>query len=272
MAGRRAGLDSARGIESVAQPLTLEDYERLDPVATLRRDGHELSFHTPNRVTLWRVQTVLQKEPGTIEWIESFAADDVFVDVGANVGMYSLWAAKYRGARVFAFEPEAQSYAVLCRNIAINALSGRAVAYCLALSDESKLGTLHLTALAAGHSCHSFDESVNFKLEQTQFPFSQGCVAGRLDELVAGGAVPTPNHIKIDVDGFEHKVIAGAGAVLGDPACRSILVEINRRLEPHREIIAYLTGMGFRYSEEEAARAVRTEGLFEGCGNYVFRR
>src|SRR6516225_6500482 len=55
-------------------------------------------FYCLGDLALWRARTLLAKEPETIEWIDSFRAGDVFWDVGANVGLYSLYAAVVRSA------------------------------------------------------------------------------------------------------------------------------------------------------------------------------
>jgi FkbM family methyltransferase len=251
---------------------TVERYERSLPVATCTRHGQKIHFSTPNRMTLWRVESVLDKEPETIAWVEGFAPGDVLLDVGANVGMYAIWAARVRQARVFAFEPEAQNYALLCRNIAINGLSERITAYCAALADTNGFGLLHVSTVSAGNSCHSFGESVNFRLEPQQFPFSQGSLAVRLDELVQANVVPVPRHVKIDVDGFEHKVVAGARATLSDAAVASILVEVNGELDAHRALVEQIAALGFRYAPDQVEASMRRDGPFKGCANYVFRR
>src|SRR5690349_18823938 len=111
--------------------LTLEEYEKLNPRCEIAHEGVKVLYATPTVFTKWRVDSLFEKEPVTIEWIAGFAPDDVFVDVGANVGMYSIWAAKTRKTRVFAFEPEAQNYSLLNRNIVLNDLSDRVRAYCL---------------------------------------------------------------------------------------------------------------------------------------------
>lgn len=89
--------------------LTLEEYEKLNPRCELTNDGVSVSYCTPTTHTKWRVDSLFEKEPCTIAWIAGFGRGDVLVDVGANVGMYTIWAAKTRGTRVFAFEPEAQN-------------------------------------------------------------------------------------------------------------------------------------------------------------------
>ena len=222
--------------------------------------------------TKWRVDSLFTKEPDTIEWISSFQPADVFVDIGANVGMYTIWAAKTRGVQTFAFEPESQNYGLLCRNIVMNGLTGNVVAYCLALSDTAGYSLLHLSEFALGSSCHSYGEKVDHQLEPRNTKLSQGCVSSTLDMLVAGGVLPMPTHIKSDVDGLEHKVVVGCRDVLRDPRLKSVLVEVNTNLEQHRQIIADLDALGFKYSEQQVAQAQRSEGAFKGVGNYVFRR
>src|SRR5919106_6075149 len=100
--------------------LSPDEYEKIAPQASIMHDGVKMTFSTPNAFTLWRVQSIYEKEPWTLEWIASFEPASILVDVGANVGMYTIWAAATRRARVYAFEPEAQNYATLNRNIMLN--------------------------------------------------------------------------------------------------------------------------------------------------------
>jgi len=259
--------------DATARPkITLEHYESLEPIERVSDGDTDVIYSTPNLFTKWRVDSLFTKEPDTIEWIRSFQPGEVLIDIGANVGMYSIWAAKTRGVRVYAFEPESQNYALLYKNIVLNGLSQQVIAYCTALSDESGFSLLHLSSFKIGASCHSFGEKVDFKLEHRESKTSQGCVSTTLDHLVASGVVPMPDHIKIDVDGLEHKVLAGCRAVLADKRLRSILVEINTNLALHRQIIDDLEQLGFSYSSAQVAKALRAEGAFTGVGNHVFRR
>ena len=76
--------------------MTLEDYERLNPRCEIEHEGVKMSFSTPSTLTRWRVESIYQKEPWTLEWIATFAADEILLDCGANVGMYTIWAAAPR--------------------------------------------------------------------------------------------------------------------------------------------------------------------------------
>lgn len=98
-------------------------------------------FATPNGVTEWRAATVFSEERDALAWIASFQPDEVSLDVGANVGMYTVWAAMTRGKRVYAFEPESQNCAILNRNTGLDGLGSKASAYCLALSDHTGFGS-----------------------------------------------------------------------------------------------------------------------------------
>jgi FkbM family methyltransferase len=252
--------------------LTLEEYETLNPTCQVDYDDVAVSFLTPSTFLKWRVDTLFEKEPSTIEWIAGFRRDEILIDIGANVGMYTVWAAKTRGARVFAFEPEAQNYALLNRNLLLNGLGERVRAYCLALSDVEGFSELHLSNLKAGGSCHSLGERVDFNHQPMQPKFSQGCLSARLDDLVGRGVVPEPHYLKIDVDGFEPKVIAGATALLRGARLKSLLIEINRNLPDHVRLVAELNELGYGHDPAQVARVERKEGAFKGCAEYVFER
>lgn len=241
-------------------------------LASLVHKGHQLRFNTPNKMTAWRVQSLFEKEPDTIRWIESMDEGATLLDVGANVGMYSVLAAVTRRVRVHAFEPESQNYALLNANIAANNLSEQVVAYPLALSDVAKLDRLYLSDFSAGGSCHSFASQVGFDLKPRPSKFAQGSFSMSIDQLVESGAMPIPDYVKIDVDGFEHKVIEGARRTLSNPTVRSIIIELNTHLAEHRAAIETLQSLGFGYSETQATGALRKSGAFEGVGEFIFFR
>lgn len=255
-----------------SEAIDLEEYEKIQPAMVIPVGNTKVVYATPNAMTGWRVKTFFTKEPETIAWMSEFGSDEVMVDVGANVGMYSIWAAKTRGVRVFAFEPESQNYALLNRNIVYNKLSYLVTAFCTALSDDTGFDLLHLADFNFGRSCHSFGSTLNFRLEEQKFAFTQGAFATTLDLLVQSGTVPAPHHIKVDVDGFEHKVIEGAKQTIAGPTLKSLLIEINQNLPEHMDIVDYLKSQGFTYSQEQVSEAERVDGIFEGVANYVFRR
>ena len=48
--------------------ISLKDYEKFNPKCTIEVEGKKITFQTPNRLTKWRVDTLLTKEPHTIDW------------------------------------------------------------------------------------------------------------------------------------------------------------------------------------------------------------
>ena len=85
----------------------------------------KLLFHTPNWLTEYRARTLLTKEPETISWINKFPSNQVFFDVGANIGVYSVYAASIKNAQVIAFEPSFLNLELLYRNIQSNHLENK---------------------------------------------------------------------------------------------------------------------------------------------------
>lgn len=241
-------------------------------MGVIKHNGHRLVFATPNRMTTWRVQSLFEKEPDTIRWIDGMAPGSVLVDIGANVGMYTVLAAVTKQIKVHAFEPESQNYALLNQNIAANQLSEQVAAYPLALSDEMAANRLYLSEFSAGGSCHSFGEDVGFDLKPRGHAFAQGSFSVTLDQLVKSGAVPVPDYIKLDVDGFEHKVIEGARETIANPKVKEILVELNTHLPEHNAVIERLHALGFSHDDSQVQGALRKSGVFQGVGEFIFRR
>jgi FkbM family methyltransferase len=242
------------------------------PQMVLKYQGKRIVFNTPNTMTAWRVKTLFEKEPDTIRWIEQMEPGSTLVDIGANVGMYSVFSAIVRNVKVFAFEPESQNYALLNANIADNGLSEQVLAFPLALSDSMQLDRLYLSEFSGGGSCHSFAEKVGFDLKPRKAAFAQGAFSVTLDQLVDSGAIPVPDYIKLDVDGIEHKVLAGARKTLANVGVKGLIVELNTHLEEHNAVIEMLQSVGFTFDPSQVRGALRKDGLFEGVGEFIFSR
>ncbi len=252
--------------------LTLEQYEQIAPSSVIRFEGRDLQYFTPSTHMKWRVDTLFTKEPDTVRWLSCMGEDDVLLDVGANVGMYSILAAVGRDVSVIACEPESQNYSLLNRNIHMNDAGNKITSYCLALSDVCGLDSFYLSDFMQGGSCHSVGESLDFNLQPRPSGYVQGCVVSTLDRLIDDEALAVPTHIKIDVDGIEHKVIDGMADTLANPAVRSVLIELNPNLDEHRELFERMAALGFRYFEQQVNESQQPSGPFAGIGNVIFYR
>ena len=228
--------------------------------------GRPMRFATTGSSSKKRLRTLFSKEPITLAWIDSFGEGDTLFDIGANVGMYTVYAAVMRNSPVYAFEPEALNYAELNKNIYLNDLHGQVLGYCVALSDVDKPDRLLLSDFGLGISYHDFEE--NSWTEDKQFAPDwhvtrenrrpQGCLGHQLDTLIANG-LPSPHHIKIDVDGLEHRVVGGMLETLRQPSLKTVLIEINFDNPKNLEIVERMARLGWRYSWEQLRinRAVR---------------
>jgi FkbM family methyltransferase len=180
------------------------------------------------------------KEPWTVQWLESsLRSGDVLWDVGANIGAYSLIAAKLgRSADVVAVEPGYASYAALCDNIVLNGLDDEIVPLPVLLGEETGLATLAYRDVTAGAAEHSLAGLGAHRQPTLTF---------RLDDLVEHHGLPAPTLMKIDVDGAEDRVLAGAPATLARPELRSVLVEIERKAGD--AVVAVLAAAGLQIAE-----------------------
>ena len=126
-----------------------------------------------------------------------------------------MYAAK-KDLQVYAFEPQALNFAELYTNIYLNDLQHKITGYGIALTDVNSIEYLSLLSMVPGQSHNNYDISKHNQIKQ-------GCAGYRLDHLVEQGVIPQPDHVKIDVDGIESKVIAGGIDTISK--CKSILVE-----------------------------------------------
>lgn len=238
--------------------LSLRVAERAQPLYTIRKDGVTYRFYCPNRLTHWRARTLFAKEPDTLRWIDTFRAGDTLFDIGANVGIFSVYAG-LRGVRVMAFEPEAQNFAALNRNVFVNGLADHVTCYPLAFAESYQISFLNLPRIEIGGALSSVGQPLDWQHREFVPVFRQGVAVYTLDRFLADFSVPSPTHIKIDVDGAEHRILRGAEHTMRDPRLRSVLIEVNEALEAHRGIEAALRDCGF-------ALAARTPSPLAGEG------
>ena len=128
----------------------------LDAVARAPIAGGDLAFYAPTPLLRRRAAALLSKEPDTIAWLDGLTDRDVLWDVGANVGVFSLYAAARARCGVLAFEPSAPNFFVLTRNIQLNRLADRVTAYCVALSGATGIGALNLDSAELGAAMSQF--------------------------------------------------------------------------------------------------------------------
>lgn len=231
-----------------------------------------IRFYCLDALPLWRAETLLTKEPETIEWIDTIGDGEVLFDIGANVGVYTLYAAINRKVQVRAFEPLAANYFLINRNIEENNLSDVATAYCLALNDQDMISSLHVQNTGFGSAISSFDDPVDHNGEHFSAKFLQGMVGMSLDSFIAKFEPPFPNHIKIDVDGIEYKIIQGAVKTLADPRLKSMSVELDAARPDYTDaIVAAIEAGGLKLVSKRHSEMFE-DTPYDNIFNYRFCR
>ena len=212
---------------------------------------NKINFSISNEKTLWRAQTLLTKEPITIEWIRGFKKNSVFYDIGANVGIYTMFAACISEAQVFSFEPEANNFQALMENIVVNNLMNKINPYPIGISDKTALTDLFLSKFERGSSHHMVGKTLDHNLQEKKFNLKQGIFSTSLDDILYRWNLPAPDYLKIDVDGIEHLILFGAKETLKNPICKTVLIEVNEKFqEQAKETKKILSECGFSLKDK----------------------
>jgi len=190
-------------------------------------------FFTPNAVCRFRVKTFSSKEPETLSWIDSFDNDTVMWDVGANIGLYSIYAAKAKNVQVVAFEPSVFNLEFLAKNIHVNQLQKNIVIFPLALSSATGINLFKMNDPVWGGALSSFGVDFNQHGKDFDVSFEYSTLGLSADRALDVFNIPRPDYLKIDVDGIEHFILEGAGGIL--KMVKSVLVEIDNDFEEQNE-------------------------------------
>lgn len=236
----------------------------------VEHDGVRMSFVVPNYVNSWRVRSFSSKEPETLEWIDGFAAGSVLWDVGANVGLYSCYAARRRGCRVFAFEPSVFNLELLARNIWNNALCELVTIVPLPLSDNLANSTLNMSSTEWGGAMSTFDQTYTHDGSSLNKIFEFRTVGVSMDDAAQLLRIPPPDYLKMDVDGIEHLILKGGAAVLR--SVKGVLIEINEEFAKQAaDSSRYLVDAGLELKEKRHADMFE-KTIFKNCYNQIWRR
>jgi FkbM family methyltransferase len=162
----------------------------------------------------------------------------VVYDVGAFHGILTLFFAS-RCAQVIAYEPNEVNHARLIENIRLNNLTNVQVRK-LGVGSQLGSGTLHYTPTMAGGG------TLN---PNAHAPISQRVELTTLDQDIASSALPAPNLIKIDIEGWELEAMQGARATL-DTHHPALFLEMHgetmrEKKRKANEIVAYLLDAGY---------------------------
>jgi FkbM family methyltransferase len=145
--------------------------------------------------------------------LHALRPEDLFVDVGANIGSYTILAGASVGAKVICFEPVPSTYERLITNIKLNLLEETVRPVNMGISNE--IGTLLFT---------NDQDTMNHVISASE---SSDCVEVKVDKLDKLIEDDDPSILKIDVEGYETRVLEGAEIALTKESLHSIMIELN---------------------------------------------
>lgn len=209
-------------------------------------NGSRFLVRTGERGITGNIYTGLHEFSDMAFLLHFLRPEDLFVDVGANVGSYTILASAVVGARSYAFEPVPRTYGRLVENMRLNHLDDRVL--CINKGVGAEQGSLVFTSDrdTTNHAVASGEEAANTIM---------------VDVTSLDGALrdESPTLLKIDVEGFETRVLEGSRAVLRKPTLQSVIMELN--------------GSGARYGFDESriVRGMHDFG-FKGYGYDPFSR
>ena len=219
--------------------------ENMCQTWTVKTKNKEIRFNCPSARSLHDIATLDDNEPETLNFLNKLTNKDVLWDIGANVGVFTIYASKINKTQVVAFEPSASSYATLIKNIEINKVSTTVNAYNIALHNKNKLSYLFMENTESGHSMHSFDNNKN-AMGKIKTSFKQSVLGFTIDQFFQQFKPLPPSHIKIDVDGNELLVLKGGEKVI-KKYVKSFIIETesfsNKR--DREKLIKYIYKLGF---------------------------
>jgi FkbM family methyltransferase len=197
----------------------------LDPVHVRYSVGDQTArFAVTTRAELRRLLSPegVPESPIHEDLLDRLEPDDVFYDIGANVGIYACLAgsvAEAGGGRVVAFEPLPSNVKKLRQNAALNGVSMDI--HEVALSDKNDTGAFEPSGDGtAGEGQGRLTPDAGSSGESTTIETRRG------DDMIAAGEIDPPTAVKIDVEGAEMKVVRGLSSALAS-SCRLVYCEVH---------------------------------------------
>jgi FkbM family methyltransferase len=214
---------------------------------------------TTSEIPKFRAETFWTKEPETIHWINRNLNEStdigLLIDVGANIGIYSLYAATVNNSiSVFSVEPVPDTFRELNANIELNMKTNQISTFMVALSYESGSGTLKNVDPRLGSSGAQIQIVASGDNASTKVLSGDRLLKDEWEKRVHGKKVM----IKIDTDGNELDVLNGFIEAFKDGSIVTVLVETHPN--NRNEIESFFRSLDFH--EDESYLSV------EGHSNY----
>jgi FkbM family methyltransferase len=190
-----------------------------------------------------RPETLWQDEDLVKEYINSLSEGEVFYDLGACVGYFSMYASK-KGLDVYSFEVESKNFLGLSENISANKLNTKI--YNIGISD-GKLNTMTLMVgqdhIGGHHKTLVTDNFTNMDGIRQENYKKIDVKTYSLDSFISLNDLPLPENLKVDIDGSEYDFLIGSPNCLNN--AKSMMIEINTKSTKYEEMMEIIRNYGF---------------------------
>lgn len=233
----------------------------------------EFNFYVPNKLIKFRVNTFYSKEPETLEWIDSFEKGSCFWDIGANIGLYSIYCGVRKNAEIYSFEPSTSNLRTLSRNISINKLQNNITIVPFPLINEFGFKTAKMSesVFVEGGAENNFKTNFDWQGNLFESSNSYKIFGTSIDYLTSNKIIRTPDYIKIDVDGIEHLILQGGISTLKSSKIKSVLIELNESFDDQfNECRKIMNDCGFSF-EKKVSTGVALEE-YSKVYNYIYSK
>lgn len=225
-------------------PQLISALRHFSSTTSIHSRGLTFKLVSDTWITKYRARTFNEKEPEMLDWLdEKLQNDDVFFDVGANVGIYSIYAAmRNQNSQIFAFEPEYSNLHQLKQNILINQMANKIETYSIAFNGKSGISYLHIQDETPGAALSTVsDEELSKTATGHKVVWKEGIAVTTLDEFCVQVGIQ-PTMIKIDVDGNELSILKGGAKTFENPIMKNIYIEVDKQ---NKECENLLSKYGF---------------------------
>lgn len=193
-----------------------------DTVQTKRGPLKLLSYRGKNMAAA--VSGFQTDEPEMLAWIDAIPAGETLWDIGANIGLYTLYAAQRKDITVYAFEPNGLNFGIMIEHLMINQLDRYAKAFCVAFDEKTHIGDLCCSDAEVGQAGNNLQQEGVMNRSMNDNSFMQSVPVFSMDDFCKIYNLPAPDHMKLDVDGLEDVILKGGTQTLS--GVKSLIIEI----------------------------------------------
>ena len=233
-----------------------------------RHKNIKFSIRDFSKICRFRAKTFSIKEPDTLEWIDNFDEESLLIDIGANLGIYSIYASN-KVKKIYAFEPDALNFALLNLNILDNNKEKIINAFPISIHSKETYNFLNIQKYIWGGALSSFENKFDQFQKEFKPEIEQGSYSMTLDQVINNLEIKNKKiNCKIDVDGNEIEILKGASNTLKEKIFNSVLIELDTNRTDYNNTLKYFENNGYILRSINSSPVLKD--IFGSTKNHIF--